>query len=684
MNYLFRILILLLVVQFKTLELNASKIDSLKNELNKNYPDTILVRMLYQLAFNYRSVNIDSGIIYSKKAIDLAERINYKDGILGSQNSLASNYLSMGSYDSALVTYKNILRRTPKSNKAAYAAVLSNIALAYYRKSDYTDALDYYHKSINIYKEIQQWSIIYNVSYNMGLIYIEQDDLEKAKNHYFSLLEAAEVKSDSSSFGKIYKALTSIYLDESNLDRAKIFLNKSLFIDSLFGNKSGLAISYGNLANYYFKSGNMNLAESTYMKAIDLEKEIDNKEGLARNYGNLGELYFEQAKSLKNNNDFLTKAEIYLKSSIKLYNEIGEKSARSEFLDILSKIYYSKGDFKKAYETKEKFSNLKDSIKLVESLYSMRNLEFKRDQKLKEKEIELLTTENSYRKNVSLFLIVLFILVIFLVIIALNLYNTKLKQNSDLEESIRDRTSDLEKAKSELYKALSNERELSEMKTNFILTVSHEFRTPLTAISSSAMIVELIAKDDPDILKQAKKISKSVTDLNEILESILSYSRSDADSIQPKFSEINFKDITEELIDWAKSFDDKSHIFKIIDKSNESLIKSDKNLLFKSLKEIVKNAILFSSNSSNIEIAFTDTDNEHIISIKDNGIGIDKEDIENVFEPFFKAKRNIGIKSGAGLGLSIAKNYIETIGGSIEIESDIKNGTIVKIVVPKL
>jgi signal transduction histidine kinase/Tfp pilus assembly protein PilF len=654
-------------------------VDSLKTELKNCKTDSNKVKLLSQIAFAYSRSNIDSGLVYSKQALKLAESLRYKKLIAQALYSLASNYLLSGELDSSIINYQKILQITDPNDKILLASVNSNIALAHQRKSDYTISLEYYLKAIKLFKESSNYPEIYNVSEKMGLIYIKQGELHKAKDHYYSLYEIAKKNNDTARFSRIFKNFGNIYLQLDQLDSAEYYYNKSLKLDKKRGEKFSYAISLGNFANLFFKKKEYKKAESLYKEAIELEKEIGHREGLARNYANLGEMYFEIAKSSTEQRSKIRDAETYLISANLIYEKMGEKGERANIVDLLSELYSSKKDFEKAYVYKSKYAELKDSIDLLSSKNTMRNMEFLRDKKLRDAEIELLKAENEYKTNLSIFFIALTFLVGIIVYITFNFYNIKKKQNITLEQKIKERTQDLEEAKSELYKALSKERELSEMKTNFILTVSHEFRTPLTAISSTSMILEILGKDNPDIIKQNKKISKSVSQLNSIIQDILSYSKSDTDLIHPEFDEISIEDINNEITDWIENFEKFEHDLIIDNQIGSKNIRTDKKILLNSLKQILKNSIAFTDKGKKIILNYSENNDEYLIKIEDEGAGIDSKDIDRVFEPFFKAKKSIGIKSGTGLGLAIAKNYLEQIGGKIEISSKINVGTLVSI-----
>jgi len=260
------------------------------------------------------------------------------------------------------------------------------------------------------------------------------------------------------------------------------------------------------------------------------------------------------------------------------------------------------------------------------------------------------------------------------------------KLNRYLESRVEERTIELEKAmealsksNEELEKSLEKEMELNEMKSKFVTVASHEFRTPLTTILSSATLISRYksAEDDDKRLKHINRIKSSVENLTEILDDFLSLSKLEEGVI--KYSETRFnlvqfcEEITEEMGSISKA--GQKLIYEHFGASDDVLM--DKQLFRNVLINLLSNAIKFSPENARID--FKTIANSHLeIEIKDSGIGIPARDQKHLFDRFFRAS-NAGNIQGTGLGLHIVKKYVELMDGTINFKSTFGQGTIFTI-----
>nr|MBK9652850.1 PAS domain-containing sensor histidine kinase [Bacteroidota bacterium] len=261
--------------------------------------------------------------------------------------------------------------------------------------------------------------------------------------------------------------------------------------------------------------------------------------------------------------------------------------------------------------------------------------------------------------------------------------------NERLESKVLSRTkvlsealSELEKSQQELKEALEKEKELNELKSRFVSMASHEFRTPLTAILSSASLIdEYITTEQQDKrTRHVNRIKSAVNNLNDILSDFLSISKIEEGKIIANYSVFDvhelITDTQGEMRGLLKDGQDVNYTHQ-----GEKLIYSDKKLIRNVIINLVSNAIKFSPEDSQIEIATAVNDAQVIIKIKDNGMGISKEDKTHLFERFFRGQNATNIQ-GTGLGLNIVANYVELLNGFIELESELDLGTEFIITLP--
>ncbi len=212
---------------------------------------------------------------------------------------------------------------------------------------------------------------------------------------------------------------------------------------------------------------------------------------------------------------------------------------------------------------------------------------------------------------------------------------------------------------------------------------SHEFRTPLTTMMSSLSLVTKYGEqnDKENQLKHVNKIKTSIVNLTDILNDFLSVSKLEEGKIENIPEEINLKKYNSEIISEMQSMATNGQKLVQIHTGNE-IASIDKKLLKNVLFNLISNAIKFSPEGEVVEISTQVLNSSIKISVKDNGIGIPKEDQVHLFERFFRGNNATHIQ-GTGLGLNIVSKYAELMNGSIDFESIENKGTKFTIIIPQ-
>ncbi len=266
---------------------------------------------------------------------------------------------------------------------------------------------------------------------------------------------------------------------------------------------------------------------------------------------------------------------------------------------------------------------------------------------------------------------------------ALAINNEKIEElNNELEEKVELRTKqlqatmqELEVSKDELTKALSKEKDLSDLKSRFVSMASHEFRTPLSTILSSASLVAKYTETEEQEKrnKHILRIKSSVSNLTNLLDEFLSIGKIEDGKIIAHNIEFNIREMITALCSEMESIAKNKQQFNYLHTGDE-IIFSDSALLRNIITNLLSNAIKFSAEGSLIEVTANITNTAIVLTVKDNGIGISREDQEHLFERFFRGTNVTNIQ-GTGLGLHIVGKYIEILDGEIEFESELEKGT---------
>lgn len=248
-----------------------------------------------------------------------------------------------------------------------------------------------------------------------------------------------------------------------------------------------------------------------------------------------------------------------------------------------------------------------------------------------------------------------------------------------LEKEIQERKS-IEKAlilsQSETQKALLKERELNELKSRFVSMASHEFRTPLATILSSMNLLEKY--QDPAFedrrAKHIDRIKSNVKNLTSILNDFLSLSKLEEGKVEVQVQEIDIRALAEEVREDLKVQVKPGQEIHYKHEGTEHLLILDPRLLQNIMLNLLSNAVKYSPENTQVEFITRLEKDTFYIQVKDEGIGIPEEEMEHLFERFFRAKNATNIQ-GTGLGLSIIKHHIDLMDGSIQVKSILNEGT---------
>ncbi len=235
--------------------------------------------------------------------------------------------------------------------------------------------------------------------------------------------------------------------------------------------------------------------------------------------------------------------------------------------------------------------------------------------------------------------------------------------------------SESKKVEKELQVALNKEKELSELKSRFVSMASHEFRTPLSTILSSASLVakytETSQQENRD--KHIDRIKSSVNSLVDLLNEFLSIGKIEDGKINANLVSFNIKELLEIACKEMQALAKINQRIKYVHEGEEMVI-LDPSLLKNVILNLLSNAIKFSSEQAVVLVKSEVTKDSIIITVEDNGIGISAEDQQHLFERFFRAKNAVNIP-GTGLGLHIVNKYIEMMQGQIAYKSELEKGT---------
>ncbi len=267
--------------------------------------------------------------------------------------------------------------------------------------------------------------------------------------------------------------------------------------------------------------------------------------------------------------------------------------------------------------------------------------------------------------------------------------NQTMKKLIDSNERLKSEIHEREKVESllrateqEIRIALQKEKELNELKSRFITMASHEFRTPLSTILSSASLIGMHNKQSSEqISKHLVRIRSAVNNLTGILNDFLSLSKLEEGKIKLRPEWFSFPEFCEEVIDEIKGLLKEGQEIVQEDHMDTQQVFLDQHLLKNIIFNLLSNAIKYSPPKSKIYCISEIENGQLRISIRDEGIGIPEADQVYLFSRFFRASNVTNIQ-GTGLGLNIVKQYVNLMDGDISFESKSEQGSTFSIELP--
>jgi signal transduction histidine kinase len=263
----------------------------------------------------------------------------------------------------------------------------------------------------------------------------------------------------------------------------------------------------------------------------------------------------------------------------------------------------------------------------------------------------------------------------------LNSSTKEFYQRSDAHE--QEQRSQAEVAAAEIRNALEKERELSELRSSFVSLLSHEFRTPLTTIQSSA---ELLERYNDRLTEEKKqnhfiRIRSAVSRMTQLLDDVLTIGRAEAGRLKFEPSPMDVVAFCRNIVEGIQISARPKPTINFVVQGDCTNAQMDEKLLGHIITNLLSNAIKYSPQGGTVQFDLSCNSSSAIFRIQDTGIGIPKQDLENLFDSFRRAS-NVGTIPGTGLGLAIVKQCVDLHGGTISVETELEVGSSFTVVLP--
>ncbi len=650
-------------------QLYCSKADSiLKKHPEYDFGKSSLMRLrgLYNNDNDKNKKDFSKSINFLDTALSLSIETQNKSLIARNYYSLGFIYWDNSMFSDAILNFKKSEEFYENLNAQYQIARIYNYYAIHGKNAgDLATSLDYYLRIERIYQSLYEEKRRAEILGKIGGIYADMGNFEDAMKMFnTSLSVLLELKAERM-LPYAYERIGSLYLKMDNYSKAKYYFLKSIDLESKSGNKirlNGLKI---NMIDIYINEKKYDKAIEILDESIRIYTKLSFTSGISTVYQRYAEIHYLQGN--------YKKAVETIKESIELALEVNNQLILQDAYLQLSKYYEKLGKYDLSLENYKLYKNYSDSVFNEENLLKVESLKTKFEIKEKEQEIEQLEAMAEI-KNQQFQLTVLVLALLILIISMLYVYKRSREKTKHLK---------LLAIKNKELKDVTKKLEISNnFKSRLISNISHEIRTPLNIILGFTSTID--EKINPQSFKLAlSEIQRSSDNLTRMIDSMLDISLLDSDKVKLKpeeFYSFELKKSVEQVIKhefWKKN---KTLSYNIACRDNFKII-SDKNRIKQTLQQVIENSVKFTDDGK-IEVDITSSRNSLSIKIKDTGIGIEEDKINQVFERFYKIENNKKLYRGAGLGLSISYEIIKLLNGKIEIDSEINKGTTFSISLP--
>lgn len=469
-------------------------VDSLKLQLPTQKNDSLKIKLLQNLSFEYASLDADVAVSYGKDALALSEKLKLPKYIASSSGILASAYYAKGNSAESIRYNKRSLKiHHQQKDRSRAAAIYSNISTTYLNQSNYTEALKAAFEALKIYDETREGKYRAIVLENIGHIYFEQSKYDKTTAYYHKALALYEKKGDDRGVARLMGNLARVLKVEKKFDKALDYLFTAMKTNTDLGLDNSVQSNMANIGNVYLELKDYDKAVEYHRKALAISEKLGGDNNIAVNNGNLGSTYFQIAKIAGHSNQ-LQPAIRHLEKAVALCDKIGFSAPQIEFSAVLTEAYQLAGNYKLAYLTLKSGTKLRDSIFSMQSKVELQDMETKRDLDLRDKDIIIQDKQLEIKKleaTKNSILYVFCILALFIVIFII------------------------------VRRYLINVRKHRDEMANVIHIQSHMIRGPLASILGLVNLLRENAPDNPENVELISGINELAQDLDEVITKVV-------------------------------------------------------------------------------------------------------------------------------------------------------------------
>ncbi len=688
-------------------------------KIRENLKDSLLIGDIWIVMGNCYRAKDDyvEAERYYQKVFPLTNR----DSILQGEylKNMGEIYFRSGDFLRAMKNWNQVLSYYRGYHyKYALAELLLRIGTVFEQQGYYDLSVEYLNSALEISEQAHYQYLVGKIYHEYAWVYFWIKDYQLA---LLSNKKEEDIFNKTGSELELASSWDLRGLIERRLkkyDSSLYYHNKSLAERTRIGNKVDISAGLFNIGEFYIDTQDYKLALSYFVRSLQIDRGLGDNYGISLNYNRIGKIYTQLS--------VYDSAQFYLDKSIELAIPTSSNEIfRSNFIDMAG--YYERiGEPEKAIQYYKKYYQLTDSTFSKETAQSLAAYRTLYDVERNEQELSLLNKENQLGKakvkEQRIILTTAIAGVIILMAMAVFYYRFSQKQKrinqtlaekndeiqvqseelleantalSELNVKIAEQKEEIQAQAEELTESNQTivginevleeriEERTSELKQafkeldTFFYRSSHDFRRPLTTFMGLAEVARVLVKD-PTALELFDKVNENAQNLDKMLRKLQSIS--DVGAQEHIYKEVFMKEIFEMELHKLKPELDSLKIKTVLSVKLEAPFYSYTALVKIIVQNLLENSVAFCSSTAQvIQLSAYEMLNEVVLEVQDNGLGIEPEYLDRVFEMYYRANEH---SKGNGLGLYIVKKTVQKLNGRIELKSQVGSGTTVMVYFP--
>ena len=626
-----------------------------------------------QLSEIYKYNDPQKSLEFANGALTAAEQINDANLIARANQNYAGILFRLANFNKAKEYYLTALSKfTETQNEKGKAETQNALAGIYYAQGNIALAVQNYLEVLRYYEDRNERVGMVNVYTSLANLYARQNSFSKSIEYNLKAIELYEATSNKFQALVIYDQIGNAYLKQRNYAKAIEFFNKSLKAYTDLNNKAGVAATLNQLGNIATELGETDKAESFFMRSKNMAESMKTPYLQVINWNALAKNYVLSKK--------YSKAISSYKSAISIAKPSNMKLELEEAYQGLSAIYELTKEETKASTFSSLSKEIKDSVYNDSTLKMLSDLQLQYESERKQRQIEVLSKEQQIRESElqnerQLKRIFIIVSIVFGLIFIVLIYS--FIQNKRFAASLQKQKNELEQKTFEITEQKEKLDQLNSVKDRFFSIISHDLRNNLTTMK---LYFDLVANPEykpTDQTEITSQIAGSVENTIDLLENLLVWASAQIKGIPIHIQKLSIYNIAEDNINLLYGTASQKGIILNNTIDGDIYAYGDKDMIHLVMRNLISNAIKFTPQDGEIVLSANYLDNECIIAVQDNGIGISPENQARMFDQHMHpTTKGTGNEKGTGLGLLLCKDFIQQNNGRIWVESAKEQGSV--------